>query len=143
MRGSPGWRCTSDPVDEQWRFELLRWIRRELGIPDTIMTGLLTPEGLRAAVSLFPGKILFWVNDHLPTDSNVGFSDGTLAEELRIIDEAVGPERAVVVIDGQHGTELPYVMARGVTLERWTREYRTGEVILYGALKVPPFEEEG
>jgi hypothetical protein len=65
-----------------------------------------------------------------------------LPDELREIDETIGPERAVVVIDGQHGTELPYVMAAGVTMPRWMREYRTGMVVLSGSLTLPEFEEE-
>ncbi len=87
------------------------------------------------------GKILFWLDAHHSGGPTVGFGDDPLAGELRVIDELAGPDRAVVVIDDQHGTELPFVMAHGVTLSRWTREYRTGEVLLYGALRVPPFEE--
>lgn len=88
------------------------------------------------------GKILFWLDAHHSGGPTVGFGDDPLTGELQIIDEMVGPDRAVIVIDDQHGSELPLVMANGVTMPRWTRDFRTGELMLYGSLKVPPFEVE-
>jgi hypothetical protein len=157
MKGAPGWKCTSDRVPIGWKRDFAVWIGKELGIPTFVEVGgarmeSLVSEHFAAAcwvdsnvlgdvLACTKGNVLVWISGHGPTDGPIGFGGGSLPDELGEIDGLLGPERAVVVIDGQHGTELPHVMAAGVTLARWTREYRTGMVLLYGDLKVPQFEE--
>lgn len=82
--------------------------------------------------------VLFWLDAHRSGDHTAG--DGTeLAREVAAIAESC--DRPLVVIDDEPGAELLQVAAAGVSLDKWTREYRTGEVIMHlGNYAVPPFE---
>ncbi len=88
--------------------------------------------------TLPPGPLLFWLDAHT-SGPHTACEGDVLHEEIMVITK-LRPE-SLVVIDDMPSAELLQIVARGVSLEGWIREYRTGEVIMHrGGFTIPPFE---
>jgi predicted O-methyltransferase YrrM len=86
--------------------------------------------------TLPPGPLLFWLDAH--TSGPHTAQGDPLAEEMKVISD-LRPD-SLVVIDDESNAQLLRVPES--TLDGWTGEYRTGEVIMQrGGFTIPPFED--
>lgn len=83
---------------------------------------------------------LIWLDAHSSGGMTADAGD-PLAEEIRTI-QRLSPD-SLVVIDDMMDEELRHVEEQGVSLSDWTREYLTGEVIMYrsGQYSLPCFQK--
>lgn len=84
-----------------------------------------------------PGPLLVYLDAHAA--GNGTHNDDPLTQELRILLEH--RPQSLIVIDDEDSADLVRCVNAGLDFSGWTREYRTGMVIMHrGGFTIPPFE---
>lgn len=84
------------------------------------------------------GKALFWLDAH-PAGPTTADNGDPLPDELRFITQHYSD--SLIVVDDMPGPELSHIVGIDEVLKGWTRDYRTGELILHrGGYAIPEFE---
>jgi len=94
---------------------------------------------LREILNRIPNNpVLFWLDAHSSGGLTANEGD-PLPEEIKAIME-LSPD-SLIVIDDQSNDLLMNVVEAGIDLTGWTKEFRTGVVILHkGSYNIPEFE---
>lgn len=83
-------------------------------------------------------KALFWLDAH-PAGPTTADNGDPLPDELRFITQHYSD--SLIVVDDTPGPELSHIAGIDEVLKGWTRDYRTGELILHrGGYTIPEFE---
>lgn len=115
--------------------------KRLAGLSNVRLYHESSPQWLRGLLPRIPPEVplLFWLDAHSSGPHTADDGD-PLANELRAIYELC--PNPLVVVDDQIDASFQRLVAGGLSLDGWIKEYRTGEVIMHkGGYSIPPFED--